>query len=95
MNKKKYKQTATNGYEKEIHNKMAYEYIQYVCEQARKNKQKVAEVCLSRLPNGDYLTKEDVENYANERNQTTGETFHIDGIATSIKIHLSKIETRE
>lgn len=93
MDRRKNKETATNGYKKNIHNRMAQEYIQYVCEQARKNNQKVAEICLTKLPNGENITKEDVENYANENRHTIEGTFNIAGTERCVKMHLSKIET--
>lgn len=93
MNKKQYKETVTNGYNKNIHNTMAQEYIRYVCEQAIANNLKVAEICLTRLPNGKYLTKEDVESYAKENNHTVEGTFSIAGTTRCVKIHLSRIKT--
>ncbi len=93
MYKKTYKETATTGYNKSIHNKMAQDYIRYVCEQARKRQLKAAEICLAKLPNGKYLTKEDVENYAKENKYTIEGTLSIAGTERCVKIHLSKIET--
>lgn len=93
MNKKKNNETATNGYEKNKHKVMAQEYIRYVCEQARKEQLRVAEICLSKLPNGKHLTKEDVESYAKENNHTIEGTFSIAGKVSFVKMHLSKIKT--
>lgn len=88
MNKKKNSGTATNGYQKNIHKRMANEYIQYVCEQATKEQLRAAEICLVKLPNGKYLTKQDVESYARENNHTIEGTFSIAGKESLVKMHL-------
>ena len=76
----------------EEHQKMVKEHIRYVCEQAIKNKQKVAEICLTRLQDGEYLEKEEVEEYAKENNHTIEGTFDLAGTTKCVKMHLSRIK---
>lgn len=90
---KHFKETTNDGYKKGIHEKMAQEYIRYVCEQALANKLRAVEVYLTRLPNGKYLTKEDVESYAKQNNYTIAGTISIDREIRGVKIYLSKIKT--
>lgn len=74
----------------EEHKKMVAEYIQYVCDRAREKNLNVAEILFTRLEDGEYLEKEEIEQYAKENNLAIVGSFYIENELKSLKVCITQ-----
>lgn len=70
----------------EAHRKMVTEYIKYICDRAREQNLNATEILLTRLEDGEYLEKEEIEEYAKENNLAIVGSFYMANELKSIKI---------